>query len=109
MDEHPRGFGLIQRDRDFVALPGSEWRNFQRRPSYWIQPLGDWGKGGVELVEIPTDEEIHDNIVAVLGARARRRAAQAAQLLLSAVGSLGLADVAARRQGDRHAITAARR
>jgi len=38
--------------------------HFERRPSYWVEPLGDWGKGGVELVEIPSEEEIHDNIVA---------------------------------------------
>jgi periplasmic glucans biosynthesis protein len=61
MDEHPRGFGLAQRDRDFSHYQDNE-SQFQRRPSYWIQPLGDWGKGGLELVEIPTDEEIHDNI-----------------------------------------------
>jgi glucans biosynthesis protein len=61
MDEHPRGFGLLQRDRDFAHYQDEE-SQFQRRPSYWIQPLGDWGKGGLELVEIPTDEEIHDNI-----------------------------------------------
>lgn len=63
MDEHPRGFGLVQRDRDPTHYQDPE-AFFQLRPSYWIEPLGDWGKGGVELVEIPTDEEIHDNIVA---------------------------------------------
>jgi len=63
MDEHPRGFGLVQRDRDPTHYQDAE-AYFFRRPSYWIEPLGDWGKGGVELVEIPTDEEIHDNIVA---------------------------------------------
>lgn len=63
MDEHPRGFGLVQRDRDPTHYQDPE-SLFQRRPSYWIEPLGDWGKGGVELVEIPTEEEIHDNIVA---------------------------------------------
>jgi periplasmic glucans biosynthesis protein len=63
MDEHPRGFGLSQRDRSFSHYQDSE-SQFERRPSYWIQPLENWGKGGVELVEIPTDEEIHDNIVA---------------------------------------------
>jgi glucans biosynthesis protein len=63
MDEHPRGFGLIQRDRDFTHYQDAEAR-FELRPSYWVEPLGDWAKGGVELVEIPTDEEIHDNIVA---------------------------------------------
>ncbi|MGH8220336.1 MAG: glucan biosynthesis protein [Steroidobacteraceae bacterium] len=63
MDQHPRGFGLSQRDRTFSHYMDSR-SQFERRPSYWVQPLGDWGKGGVELVEIPTDEEIHDNIVA---------------------------------------------
>jgi periplasmic glucans biosynthesis protein len=61
IDQHPHGFGLIQRDRDFSHYEDPVAR-FQRRPSYWIQPLGDWGKGGAELVEIPTDEAIHDNI-----------------------------------------------
>jgi len=63
MDEHPRGFGLVQRDRDPTHYQDPE-SFFYLRPSYWIEPLGDWGKGGVELVEIPTDEEIHDNIAA---------------------------------------------
>ena len=63
MDEHPHGFGLIQRDRDFTHYQDED-AHFQRRPSYWVQPLGDWGRGGVELVEIPTDEDIHDNVAA---------------------------------------------
>jgi glucans biosynthesis protein len=63
MDQHPHGYALAQRDRDFAHYQDNESR-FELRPSYWIEPLGDWGKGGVELVEIPTDEEIHDNIVA---------------------------------------------
>ena len=61
LDENPHGFGLIQRDRDFDHYQDPASR-FQRRPSYWVQPLGGWGKGAVELVEIPTDEDIHDNI-----------------------------------------------
>lgn len=63
MDKNPRGFGLVQRDRNFDHYQDSESR-FQARPSYWVEPRGDWGDGGVELVEIPTDEEINDNIVA---------------------------------------------
>jgi glucans biosynthesis protein len=63
MDQRPHGFALAQRDRDFSHYQDNEAR-FEMRPSYWVEPLGDWGKGGVELVEIPTDEEIHDNIVA---------------------------------------------
>jgi len=63
IDENPRGFGLIQRERGFVHYEDAE-SEYQTRPSYWVQPLGSWGKGGVELVEIPSDEEIHDNMVA---------------------------------------------
>jgi len=63
MDENPRGFGLIQRERDFNRYQDVE-AQYQARSSYWVEPLGDWGKGGVELVEIPSDEEIHDNMVA---------------------------------------------
>ena len=37
---------------------------YNRRPSLWIEPKGKWGRGHVELVEIPSDREIHDNIVA---------------------------------------------
>lgn len=62
-DQGPRGFGLMQRRRrpgdynDLVA-------HYERRPSLWVEPLGDWGPGAVMLVEIPTDKEINDNIVA---------------------------------------------
>jgi glucans biosynthesis protein len=62
-DESPRGFGLMQRDRAFDHyLDGV---HYDRRPSLWIEPIGDWGRGAVELVEIPTEDEIHDNIVAM--------------------------------------------
>ena len=37
---------------------------YEKRPSLWIEPLGDWGKGTVDLVEIPTQDETFDNIVA---------------------------------------------
>ncbi len=63
VDNNPRGFGLIQRQREFAAYQDLEAR-YERRPSAWVQPLGDWGKGHVELVEIPTDAETNDNIVA---------------------------------------------
>ena len=61
-DDSPRGFGLLQRDRLFDHY--QDGVNYERRPSLWVEPLGDWGKGAVQLVEIPTDDEIHDNIVA---------------------------------------------
>ncbi len=62
-DQRPRGFGLMQRARRYDDFEDAE-ASYQRRPSLWIEPIGDWGKGGVELVEIPTDKEINDNIVA---------------------------------------------
>lgn len=63
-DRNPRGFGLVQRHRDFSDYEDAEAR-YERRPSLWIQPLGDWGEGSVELVEIPTRTEYNDNIVAL--------------------------------------------
>ncbi|UFN50578.1 glucan biosynthesis protein G [Roseomonas sp. OT10] len=62
-DANPRGFGLVQRRRDFDSYQDLEAR-YERRPSLWIEPIGDWGEGAVQLVEIPTGGEIHDNIVA---------------------------------------------
>ncbi|APX94902.1 glucan biosynthesis protein D [Halomonas sp. 1513] len=63
-DESPGGFGLVQRERDFDAYLDMEAR-YERRPSQWVEALGgDWGRGSVELVEIPTDTETNDNIVA---------------------------------------------
>lgn len=61
-DNNPRGFGLMQRDRNVSAyLDGVR---YHRRPSLWVEPQGQWGKGAVQVVEIPTDDEIHDNIAA---------------------------------------------
>jgi glucans biosynthesis protein len=63
VDKGPRGFGLLQRDREFLHyLDGVK---YEKRPSAWVEPLGDWGEGAVQLVELNTDDEIHDNIVAM--------------------------------------------
>lgn len=62
-DVNPRGFGLLQRDRDFDHYMDMEAR-YERRPSMWIMPEGNWGAGRAELVEIPSDSETNDNIVA---------------------------------------------
>ena len=61
--ENPRGFGLLQRGRDFSQFEDLDDR-YDKRPSAWIEPQGDWGKGSVDLVEIPTADETNDNIVA---------------------------------------------
>jgi glucans biosynthesis protein len=72
-DVNPRGFGLLQRERDFHGYEDLESR-FEKRPSLWVEPIGDWGEGGVQLVEIPTKEEIHDNIVSFWRPREPARA-----------------------------------
>ncbi len=58
-----KGFGLMQRDRGFGSYEDLEAR-YERRPSTWIEPVGNWGPGRVELVQLPTPDETHDNIVA---------------------------------------------
>ncbi len=63
LDENPKGFGLLQRDRVFDHYLDGVF--YDRRPSIWVEPKGDWGKGAVQLVELPTDDEIQDNIVAM--------------------------------------------
>ncbi len=62
-EESPRSFGLFQRDRDFASYQDAS-AHYERRPSLNVEPMGDWGKGAVRLVEIPTDLEVNDNIVA---------------------------------------------
>ncbi len=63
-DENPRGFGLLQRDRNFDHYQ-DDGAFYDRRPSLWVEPKGTWGKGSVQLVEIPSADETSDNIVAL--------------------------------------------
>ncbi|MGL5138880.1 MAG: glucan biosynthesis protein [Beijerinckiaceae bacterium] len=63
VDTNVRGFGLMQRDRNFEHYQDLEL-NYELRPSYWVEPLEGWGEGKVELFEIPTTDETNDNIVA---------------------------------------------
>jgi periplasmic glucans biosynthesis protein len=59
----PKGFGLVQRSRQQIDFQDFE-NQYERRPSAWVEPKGDWGAGAVELVEIPSGRESNDNIVA---------------------------------------------
>src|ERR1700728_3275624 len=59
----PQGFGLVQRSRDQSDFQDFD-AQYERRPSAWVEPQGEWGAGGVELVEIPSGRETNDNIVA---------------------------------------------
>jgi glucans biosynthesis protein len=60
---NPRGFGLMQRERRIERFEDLEAR-YDLRPSVWVAPMGDWGAGRVELVQLPVPDETNDNIVA---------------------------------------------
>ncbi len=60
-DVSPKGYGALQRDRAFDHYLDGVF--YDRRPSLWVEPEGEWGAGAVQLIEIPTDDEIHDNVV----------------------------------------------
>ncbi|MGH6838433.1 MAG: glucan biosynthesis protein [Methylocella sp.] len=63
LDRDLRGFGLLQRDRDFDHYQDLDLA-YETRPSYFVEPRESWGEGRVELVELPTGHETNDNIVA---------------------------------------------
>jgi periplasmic glucans biosynthesis protein len=63
LDENPKGFGLLQRDRNFDHYQ-DDGAYYDKRPSLWVEPLGNWGNGAVMLVELPAADETFDNIVA---------------------------------------------
>ena len=75
VDQSPRGFALAQRRRAFPEFQDLENR-YDLKPSAWIEPVGDWGQGSVVLVEIPSDAEIHENIVAYWRPKAKLPAGQ---------------------------------
>lgn len=62
-DRAPKGFGLMQRDREFAHYQ-DDGVFYHKRASLWAEPVGDWGAGAVELIELPTVRETEDNIVA---------------------------------------------
>ena len=62
VDQNPKGFGLLQRRRDFAAFQDED-KAFERRPSLWVEPIGDWGQGAVQLLEIPSNNETNANIL----------------------------------------------
>jgi glucans biosynthesis protein len=63
VDQNPHGFGLLQRSRSFYTFQDDD-QHWETRPSLWIEPIGDWGEGEVQLLEIPTQSENNGNIIA---------------------------------------------
>ncbi len=62
-DRDVKGFGLLQRDRDFEHYQDLDL-SYELRPSYFVEPRDSWGEGHIDLVELPTAHETDDNIVA---------------------------------------------
>ena len=75
LDDNPRGFGLLQRDRDWDHYQ-DDGVYYDRRPSLWVEPKSGWGKGAVQLFEIPTIDETSDNIVAFWNPAEKTKAGQ---------------------------------
>ena len=80
LDENPRGFGLLQRDHNFDHYQ-DDHAFYDRRPSLWVEPRSGWGKGFIQLVELPTVDETFDNIVAFWNPAAKPQPGQ--ELLFS--------------------------
>ena len=80
-DSAPNIFGLMQRARLQAEYQDLE-ASYERRPSAWVEPLGNWGDGPVRLLEIPTTRETNDNIVAFWQPRGGLRAGQPFRILL---------------------------
>ena len=63
MVKSPKGYGLLQRERDYEAYQDDI--GFEKRPNAYLEMIGDWGDGAIELIELPTDREFTDNVVAM--------------------------------------------
>ncbi len=72
-DRGASAYGLFQRDRSFDHYQ-DDGVFYEKRPSLWVEPQGDWGPGSVMLYEIPTRRETDDNIVAFWTPKAPARA-----------------------------------
>lgn len=57
-----KGFGLLQRDRNFDHYQDLE-AHYQERASVWVTPLNEWGAGVLRLVHFPTQSDVLDNVV----------------------------------------------
>ncbi|WP_018075769.1 glucan biosynthesis protein [Novosphingobium nitrogenifigens] len=73
--DHLKGFGMIQRDQAFDHYQ-DDYSFYDRRPSLWVEPVGDWGAGAIMLYEMNGASETVDNMAAMWIADAPARAGQ---------------------------------
>jgi glucans biosynthesis protein len=87
-----RGFGLLQRERSFQAYQDM-FNLFQQEPSVWVEPRGKWGDGDLHLVELSSDYEGLDNIVAFWDPRTKPAPMQPFRFGYTLFWQMGAADV----------------
>ena len=108
LDRNLKGFGLCQRARSFHSFEDLEAR-YEKRPTLWIEPKGTWGPGYVELIEIPTAVEIHDNIAAYWKPTTGPRPARPSSSATACTGRTHYPSLGAAPRQPRRASAAARR
>lgn len=59
----PKGYGLMQRDRDFSHYQDLN-SLFHQMPSVWVQPVKGFNQGAVSLLQQPTHNDQADNVMA---------------------------------------------
>lgn len=62
--ESLKGFGLMERDRDFSHFEDLE-AQYHKRTAVWVEPLEGFGRGKLHLIELATGEETWDNVVSM--------------------------------------------
>ncbi|MFZ2995886.1 glucan biosynthesis protein [Sphingobium sp.] len=63
VERSPKGFGLVQRDRNFDHYQ-DDGVYYDRRPTLWASSVKPLGAGQVRLYTFPTDSEFTDNVAA---------------------------------------------
>ncbi len=62
--ESLKGFGLMERDRDFSHFEDLK-AQYHKRTAVWVEPLEGFGRGKLHLIELATGEETWDNVVSM--------------------------------------------
>ncbi len=102
VDANPKGFGFLMRNRDISAYQDDE-QHWERRPSLWIEPLGEWGEGSVQLVEIPSESGSKPEHNGLLAPQAALDGRQGDRFRLPPILVLGAAGASAHGLCDRRA------
>lgn len=79
LDKGVQGFGLIQRQKKQNYFEDTE-QMYHQRPSLWVRTNGAWDEGAVNLIEIPSDHENYENIMAYWRPKKPLKAGESVQI-----------------------------